>query len=365
MKLLLVSDVHLDAPFAWAGPELARSRRQAIRSAFQRACDVVQEQQVDALLVAGDLYEHDKFSPDTAEFLRKAFGEVGVPVFLAPGNHDWLGPKSLYRQVEWSSNVHLFEEDRLTPRTLADGLTLWGAAHRVPANTDGFLDGFTVDRGGVHLALFHGSERGDFAWQESGKTPHAPFSAEQIPAAGLHHAFVGHFHTPHFGPWHTYPGNPEPLTFGEQGERGAVLIEVGADGSIARTSLPLSSTEVHDIEVDLAGCTNSQEIRNRVQQALTPLHGLVRATLKGEVSPEADIRISDLDGLGSQLTAFVPRLGDVTFAYDIDALESELTVRGQFVRDVRDSDLDDAMRRKVLITGLRALDGRANELEVR
>ena len=61
-----------------------------------------------------------------------------------------------------------------------DGLILWGAAHRGPANTPGFLDGFKVDREGVHLALFHGSERGWFSDQETGKQLHAPFDAGQI-----------------------------------------------------------------------------------------------------------------------------------------------------------------------------------------
>jgi exonuclease SbcD len=84
-----------------------------------------------------------------------------------------------------------FSEPRLTPVGLADGLTLWGAAHRSPANTPGFLDnGFQVDRDGIHLALFHGSERAWFTEQETGKQPHAPFDASQIQSAGLHHALL-------------------------------------------------------------------------------------------------------------------------------------------------------------------------------
>jgi hypothetical protein len=62
----------------------------------------------------------------------------------------------------------------------------------------------------------------------------------------------------------------------------------------------------------------------------------------------------------------VARLGRLDVAYDIDALAGERTVRGQFVRDVRDAeDLSDEQRRRVLITGLRALDGRRQDLEVR
>lgn len=364
MRLLLIADVHLDTPFTWAGPEVARHRRRAIRSALERAVAVAAERDADAFLVAGDLYEQELFAPDTSAFLRNLFGSTDMRIFIAPGNHDWYGPQSIYQQEAWTPNVHVFSEDRLAPVELADGLTLWGAAHRAPANTDGFLDGFVVDRDGIHLALFHGSEQGAFTWQESGKVAHAPFHAEQIPAAGLHHALVGHFHAPQLADWHTYPGNPDPLAFGETGFRGAVLVEVMADGSVQRESIPVASSTVHDLTVDLTGTTNANEAIQRVSAEIAGLSGCVRATLTGEISPEVDIQVSDFRPLGAHLDAFVPRVGRLTVSYDFDALMVEATVRGQFTRDVLASDLDEETQRRVLITGLRALDGRANDLEV-
>ena len=116
--------------------------------------------------------------------------------------------------------------------------------------------------------LFHGSEQGDHRGQGDGKEPHAPFRAEQIPAAGLHHALVGHFHTPRDATWHTYPGNPEPLTFGETGERGAVLVTVAPDGSVTRERHRVAVTEVSDVEVDLTGAAHAGEVRDRVAKAL-------------------------------------------------------------------------------------------------
>ena len=361
---MLVSDVHLDAPFTWAQPHVARARRLALRGALQRAVEAACEERADAFLVAGDLYEHERFAPDTADFLRTLFCSVDMPVYLAPGNHDWFGPQSLYQQVDWPANVTVFSDDRLTPVELAEGFTLWGAAHRAPANTDGFLDHFSVDRGGVHVGLFHGSEQGEFSWQESGKVPHAPFRAEQIPQAGLHHALVGHFHKPAFGPWHTYPGNPDPLSFGEVGERGAVLVDVDAGGGVERRCIPVAVTSLHDLTVDLTGVTNASEARGRVSEAIAGLRGIVRVTAVGEIGPAVDLRERELLELGSHLEAFVPRLARLKVAYDVEALMGEPTVRGQFVRDVSEADLDDETRRRVLVTGLRALDGRADDLEV-
>lgn len=367
MRLLFFADLHLDAPFAWASPQTARSRRLAIRECLSRICALAAQARVDAVCCAGDLYEQERFTPDTAAFLRDTFAALHpMPVFLAPGNHDWLGPTSLYRQVSWTDNVQLFEESRLTPVPLADGLTLWGAAHHGPANTRGFLDDFRVDRGGVHLGLFHGSEQGDLALQDSGKVPHAPFRAGQITSAGLHHALVGHFHTPRDAPTHTYPGNPEPLTFGETGERGAVLVTVDGSGAVSRQRHRVAVAQVGDIEVDLTGVSHSAEIRERVRASLAGAGGSVRVTLTGEVGLDVDLALADLDGVVPQVDV-VSRLGRITVGYDLDAIAAEPTVRGLFVRDVRAApELTEEQRRKVLITGLRALDERRREdLEVR
>jgi DNA repair exonuclease SbcCD nuclease subunit len=366
VRLLVCADVHLDAPFTSltvAGPRLARARRRELRDTFSRICALAEQLQVDALLCAGDLYEHDRVTPDTAAFLQSSFADLGRPVFLAPGNHDWCGPTSLYAQARWSGNVHVFGTDRLQPVELTPGLTLWGAAHLAPANTDGFLEGFEVDRGGVHLALFHGSERSGLQQQGSGKIPHAPFRAADVPAVGLHHVFAGHYHAPVDGLWHTYPGNPDPLTFGETGDRGAVLAEIGADGSVTRVRHQVGGSEVASITVDLTGVIHSGEIRDRVAAALAPRSGVVRVTLTGAVSPEVDVRPDDLTELGVHLDGLVMRTGDVRVAYDLDALATEPTVRGQFVRDVRsDAALDEETRDRVLTAGLQALDGRLPEV---
>lgn len=278
MKLLLFADLHLDTRFPNAGP----ARRRALRDTLGRIVDLAQESAVDAVLCAGDLYEHDRCSPSTAAFLRSAF-DCPVPVFLAPGNDDWYGPQSVYRQVDWTPNVHVFSDGALTPVELADGVTLWGAAHVGPGPARDFLDGFAVNRGGVNLALCHGSP------------------PEDVPITGLDHAFLGHVHTPEHADHYTFPGNPDPLTPGETGERGAVLCTVHDDGTVSR--------EVFDVSA-------SRSLDWGLTEESFPLP-------------------------------------------DFDSLAAERTVRGQFVRDVlADESLDTALRERVLATGLRALEER-------
>lgn len=228
----------------------------------------------------------------------------------------------------------------------------------------GFLEPFRVDRGGLHLALFHGSERGLLPYQENGKSMHAPFDAGQIEQAGLHHAFLGHYHRPRDADRYTYPGNPEPLTFGENGERGVVIATCLPDGTVRRERVRVAVSQVHDLDVDVTGSESLEDVLQTVAQVLRPLSGSARVTLMGEVGPAVDLRIEDLrrEEIAPGLDGLIVRTR-MQLRYDFDAIATEPTVRGQFIRDVRAADLSQDERQRVLVTGLRALEGR-DDLEV-
>ncbi len=364
MKILHFADLHLDAAFAWAPADIAVKRRQAIRDTLVRICDVARERRVDVLTCAGDLYEQERFVPDTANFLVSAFaGLQSIPVLLAPGNHDWLAPASIYATAKWSPNVFVFHEDRLSAFELRPGLSIWGAAHRAPANTDNFLLNFHTDFSGINLGLFHASENSGLRFQGEGKQPHAPFSEDEIPGAGLVHALLGHYHTPVDSRYYTYPGNPEPLAFGETGERGAVLLEIDQEGSITRERIRVSKTIVQQIEVNVSGAASSQDVLDRVVKALAGKTGIAQVLVKGDVSPSLSLNPAVLNQAAIDLEYVDFQLDGLHPAYDLKAIGAEHTVRGQFVRDVEQAALDEDERRRVLITGLRALDGR-EDLEV-
>lgn len=364
VRLLLFSDLHLDAAFTGLGPDASRKRRHALRDTLEAIAALCADRKVDALLCGGDLYEYERVSPDTASFLRGTFAELHpLPIYIAPGNHDWMGRASVYAQQDWTINVHVFSTDRLEPVELAEGLTLWGGAHCAPANTDDFFTNFQVERGGVNIAIAHASEQGWFSQEQEGKAPHAPFSADEIAASGLDHALLGHIHRPRAAASFTYPGNPNPLSFGEEGERGAVLCEVGSGGQVEREWIRVARSQVHDVPIDISGCSSGQEVRQLVVDRLSGLEGCIRVTLSGEIAADAEIDVESIRDAAQGLDALVVRIADVRAAYDLKVISEEQTVRGQYVREVLEADLDDDARRRVLDTGLRALSGR-NDLEV-
>jgi hypothetical protein len=86
------------------------------------------------------------------------------------------------------------------------------------------------------------------------------------------------------------------------------------------------------------------------------------------VQPGVELDRERLERLGevrNGLDAPVVIRPRVRIAYDVETLEDEPTVRGRFVRDVLEAGTfaDEAERRRVLLTGLRAFDGR-DDLEI-
>ena len=153
-----------------------------------------------------------------------------------------------------------------------------------------------------------------------------------------------------------------PLTQQQRAKRKR-LAAVAAGASVTARKPEVAVTKVHDITVDVTGTVSLQDIRVRVQEVVETLHGVARVTLHGELAPDVDLRPRDLAVPAKTLDSLTGEVGDLYVAYNFEVIKDEATVRGEFVRQVTSSDLPEDEKRRVLVTGLRALDGR-EDLEV-
>jgi exonuclease SbcD len=95
-RFVHAADIHLDSPLrslALRDPALGELIGNATRRAFVAIVDLCLEEKVDALLIAGDLYDGDQTSMKTARFLSdqiRRLDQAGVRTFMIRGNHDAL-----------------------------------------------------------------------------------------------------------------------------------------------------------------------------------------------------------------------------------------------------------------------------------
>lgn len=251
VRILHAGDFHLDSAFSALTPEQARQRRAESRRMPERMVDWANDHGVQLLLLAGDLFDGDDLSGDTAKLLARALGGFQGQVVIAPGNHDPYTARSAYARTLWPDNVHIFTEDRMQTIPFPQyGCAVHGAAFTAPEETaDRVLSGFTApDDGLVHIGLLHGELTGS-------DSRYRPLTTAAVAASGLHYLALGHVHgctgvlrmgsVPY-----AYCGCPEGRGFDELGDKGFLAGQVSPEGAELQF-VPFARRRYRIMEVDV------------------------------------------------------------------------------------------------------------------
>ncbi len=94
--------------------------------------DVAREHAADFVVVAGDVFEHNRLDRRTVVRALDALSRIAVPVYLLPGNHDTLDAASIYDtptfRQQCPGHVHIVRDS--DPIPVAAGVVLIGAPWR-------------------------------------------------------------------------------------------------------------------------------------------------------------------------------------------------------------------------------------------
>lgn len=359
VRILHFADLHLDSSFASVGmaSSEARRRREELRAALRRIADLALERKVDAVTVGGDLYEHDRVTLDTGRFIASQFERLAPrPVLITPGNHDRCVSDSLYRQMSWPDNVHIFYGMDWQAVTIADGVAVWGVGHNGPSVRQNLLRELHLDSSRPAVALLHGS---DTVAVPQGKVAHCPFEAGDVDRCGAAFVLLGHYHRmrlwPAASPRCGYPGSPEPLGFDEGGPHYALVLTVG-DGPAATEPVQINEVSYRTERVDVAGMSTSDQVREAIASLSgdsSPSPDIVRVLLEGRAEPYLDLGGEALLSATADRFRYLDIVDQTHPAFELDELAEEATTRGAFVR---------LMRRRIEMAAGRDLERLENAL---
>ena len=237
MRFIHISDVHLDTAFAGRSDEMRDRLRRAARDALARCVNVAVAERVEAVLIAGDLFDRNHLSFESERFLLARLGELadaGIQVVYATGNHD---PGSVVRErgLAWPANVTVIDGEEpvsvaITNRDGDPAGYVTGAGHataRVTTDLSRLLRPVS-DTPLPQVALLHTLVRSDAGPGSHG--PYAPSRLEHLRAAGFHYWALGHVHARRelsAGPPVHYSGNPQGRDPRETGPKGGLLVDLG------------------------------------------------------------------------------------------------------------------------------------------
>ena len=316
------SDVHLDAPFACADDTVRARLADEARATLGRLAEMCIDEQAQALLVAGDLFDDERLAFGTEVLMLETFGKLaslGVKVVIACGNHDHAGQGGRMAALAWPAGVTVVGSEpqivevhdaqgRLVGRVVAAG---HGSAHENArlANT---LP--SVNQDVPSVALMHGRCNG--ARNASRHEALAPCNPDDFTAAGHKYWALGHVHERQMvcrKPVAYYSGCLLPHGFSEPGAHGVLLVTIaGGDPKVEFKPLGLVRFETPDVK-DLSGAADIAAVRAVCLAAFETLRAedgrpdalwLLRFELSGPCPAAPDCQREDLlDELGEELTA--------------------------------------------------------------
>lgn len=293
-----------------------------------------------AVLIAGDLFDGARVRARTVDALLAAIRRTPeVDYLYLPGNHDEAA--NAFCDCALPGNLKLFGKTWSTVQY--DGIAISG----VQIGADAALyETLPHTDGAVNLVMLHGGI-GTACAEDV-------INLKLLKNRGIDYLALGHIHSYQTGPLdetgsYCYPGCLEGRGFDECGEKGFVLLTV-EDGSVAHEFVPFSARQLHRVPVDITGLTQNAQIAQRMKEqslGLSP-EDMVEFLLTGESDPTADISAPYLQQTLQGSFFFVKVKDESHLALDADAYRNDVSLKGEFIRQVLASELTDADKAAVI-----------------
>ena len=268
MKILHTSDIQLDAPFRFLG-EKGQAHRDQLRATFANIVDLAINDGFDLLIIAGDLFDSNRPSQSTVDFVTAQLRRAFIPVCILPGNHDCYEQGSIYKKTEFPNNVTVFTDEVGEKAFPELDISVYGKAIRRRDTRESPLSG--VKPSGDtrwNVATAHGNV--DFGRIDD---PVRPISREEIAGCGMDYVAMGDWHG--FSDYSEgnvkafYCGAPEPTSFDHQNAGYVASISLDESGVIVdrvRIGKIIANKDV----LDISGL-NESEIIDAIQQHANPI----------------------------------------------------------------------------------------------
>ena len=188
------------------------------------------EENVDFLIIAGDLFDSDERSVNALKFFNyeaEKLKKENIPIYLIAGNHD---PLNDFHQIfSLNSNVKIFDSENHETKEYKDenGLKarLIGQSYRGNSDSRKMYSSFNPpDKGVFNIALLH-------TQLDPNNNNYVPVSKDDLKEKRkIDYWALGHIHQNKIisdeKPVITYPGIPQGRDFGEKGKKGFYLVEL-------------------------------------------------------------------------------------------------------------------------------------------
>ncbi len=368
-RFIHTADIHLDSPLrslALKEPEAAELVANATRQTFSKTIDLCLEEQVDALLISGDLYDGELKSMKTAAFVTRELRrltEAGVKAFIIRGNHD--AESRITKHLELPDGVHVFSGRAEAVTVEGADVVICGVSFAKPSAPESLVPKFkppTTDA--INIGMLHTSLGG-----ASDHDVYAPCSVQDLIDQGYDYWALGHIHQRdvHATAPSTIvmPGIPQGRHINEAGPKSVTLGWVDGNRALHIEERHTSLAEFQRIAVDLSGAEERSDVTGRADKVLGEAfdairsdHLIARIEFRGATSLASWIR-RDADVVMAEVKEAARRNGSIlieSIASDVCPKTSEADeVKGDPIKELRELMHSEVLDRATAVEQTRAM----------
>lgn len=373
IKFLHCADIHMDCPFSsLSNTQLAKKRRQTLKDVFSRIIDIALNENVNFLLICGDLFEHEYTDLSSINFINECFKKIpNTKILMACGNHDPAISNSYYSTYDWNENVLVFKSHISYAYFDEFDTYIYGSSFCAFEEKECTIPNFDVlDKNGINIFVTHGTLGFDNA-----DTKYNPIDFNFIKDLGMDYVALGHFHNKFIKENIYNPGSPEPLGFDECGKHGIFLgtIDKTSDLKLDVKFINTNITTYNVLDVNIPNIDNDLLVIDSIKEQINieisdPRNALLQVNLKGYVQNKTTL---DMDYIYSSICGelFYLKIIDNTVPdYDWEFISKEPGLRGLFVSKMLKkiaNETDDKAKKTLYLAmhyGVQAIDN--NKIEI-
>lgn len=349
MKFIHCSDLHLGAEPEQGRP-WAEARKNELWKTLERLLEVCNDEEIELLLISGDMFHKQPLLHEVKRVNDMFSGLKHTKVVIIAGSHDYISPRSKYRNFGWCENVIMLQEGELQEIYLY-GLetTLYGFSYNDAQITSSlYRDVYPKKSSGLHILLAYG-----------GTSRNIPIDYAKLEESGFDYIALGGKHEPYcFNKHMYYSGALEPSAPDETGKHGYVkgeFVKRGKQYELNTEFVPFAYRSYLDLHVRVSAEDSNSVISRYITEEMLKngAGNIYRIYLEGIRGK--DIRF-DLEAIA--------RKGMVTEVIDSTVLDynyEELrrlnadNIIGAFINGISELEEDDSLKDGALYYGIDAL----------
>jgi len=267
-KFIHTADLHLDSPFVGVSAQsssIAESLHSATFDAYEALIQLCVKNNVDFLIVAGDVYDGaDRSLRAQLRFYEglKTLHEHNIRSFVVHGNHDPLDGWS--SSIKWPDSVHIFAGDKVETITVQKRgekiASVSGISYPTQKETRNLSELFHAENPDLfQIAMLHCNCGGNIEHE-----PYAACKVGNLVNKNFDYWALGHIHTKciqNTNPHIVYPGNIQGLNIREQGPRGCYFVTVTDDKNVRMEFCPLDVIRWFSKDIRIEGSIDELDSR--------------------------------------------------------------------------------------------------------